>query len=169
MWYNALAVYAGVQPAAAYAPVEMQKDFYRSSSLFHCAAARFPPHVTGGYLLAIFSIAMNSQLIEYPHGPTINYNEIQQDESRTVLFLDNLLEGEKKVHPAQEDNNLGQPAAYADRFSGRHSNGGNLVFADGHVTWYPGGKVVETDPESPLRGGPIMQPVDIVWEPKGFE
>jgi len=26
-------------------------------------------------------------------------------------------------------------------------------------------KVVETNPESPLRGGPIMPPVDIVWEP----
>ena len=170
VWYNALPVYAGVPRAADYAPVDKHKDFYSSRSLFHCAAARFPSQVERpSYLLAIFSIAMNSQLIEFPYGPTINYNEIQEDESRTVLFLDNLLEGEPKVHPAQENDNLGQPAAYADRFSARHNKGGNVAFADGHVAWFPGRKVVETDAGSPLRGGPIMPPVDIVWEPKhGF-
>ena len=166
VWYNALPVYVGVPSASAYAPVDKHHEFYSSRSLFHCAAARFPAQVDKpSYLLAIFSIAMNSQLIEFPYGPTINYNEIQPEESRTVLFLDNLLEGEPKVHPAQENDNLGQPAAYADRFSARHNKGGNLAFADGHVTWFPGRKVVETDPDSPLRGGPIMPPVDIVWEP----
>jgi prepilin-type processing-associated H-X9-DG protein len=118
------------------------------------------------YLLAVFSIAMNSQLIEFPFGPTISFERLRDEEPRTVLFLDNLLEGEKKVHPAQENDNLGQPAAYADRFSARHSNGGNLAFADGHVAWFPGNKVVDTNPTSPLRGGTVMPPVDIVWEPK---
>jgi prepilin-type processing-associated H-X9-DG protein len=118
-----------------------------------------------GYMFAIFSIAMNSQLIDFP-GPTISFDRIEDEESRTVLFLDNLLEGEKKVDPAQETRFLGQPAAYADRFSARHGNGGNLAFADGHVQWFPGNKVVETNPESPLRGWPVMPPVDIIWEPK---
>jgi prepilin-type N-terminal cleavage/methylation domain-containing protein/prepilin-type processing-associated H-X9-DG protein len=167
VWYNALPEYVGVPPAAAYAPVNKHESFYSASSLFHCPAAKFPSYVTKpSYLLAIFSIAMNSQLIEFPHGPTIRFDEIEDEESRTVLFLDNLLEGEKKVHPAQENDNLGQPAAYADRFSARHSHGGNLAFADGHVAWFPGNKVVETAPDSPLRGGPILPPVDIVWEPK---
>lgn len=167
VWYNALPDYAGVPRAAAYAPMDKHKDFYSSRSLFQCASAKFPPEVMKpSYLLAIFSIAMNSQLIEYPHDPTIRFTEIRDQESRTVLFLDNLLEGEKKVHPAQENDNLGQPAAYADRFSARHYNGGNLAFADGHVAWFAGHKVVETDPGSPLRGGPVMPPVDIVWEPR---
>jgi prepilin-type processing-associated H-X9-DG protein len=170
VWYNALPLHIGVPRAAAYAPLAKRGDFFKSSSLFHCAAARFPEHATKPrYFFAVFSIAMNSQLIEFPHGPTINYNEIQEDESRTVLFLDNRLEAERKVHPAQEDEYLGQPAAYADRFSARHYGGGNLAFADGHVKWFPGHKVVETDPQSPLRGGPIMPPIDIVWEPRhGF-
>jgi prepilin-type N-terminal cleavage/methylation domain-containing protein/prepilin-type processing-associated H-X9-DG protein len=167
VWYNALPEHAGVPPASAYAPVNKHADFYSGSSLFHCPSAKFPPYVTKpSYIIAIFSIAMNSQLIEFPHGPTINFARIQDEESRTVLFLDNLLEGEKKVDPHQENDNLGQPAAYADRFSARHSKGGNLAFADGHVQWFPGNKVVETNPESPLRGWPVMPPVDIIWEPK---
>jgi len=167
VWYNALPEYVGVPTAASYAPVDKHRDFYSSSSLFHCPTAKLPGYVTRPtYLLAIFSVAMNSQLIEFPRYPTISFTELRDEEARTVIFLDNLLEGEKKVHPAQENDNLGQPASYADRFSARHSNGGNLAFADGHVAWFPGNKVVETNPNSPLRGGPIMPPVDVVWEPK---
>jgi len=167
VWYNALPFHLGVPPAADYAPVDRHDGFYEGRSLFHCPSAKFPPHAQKpSYLLALFSMAMNSQLIEFPHGPTINFNRITDQESRTVLFLDNLLEGERKVHPAQENDNLGQPAAYADRFSARHEGGGNLAFADGHVAWFPGSKVVETRSDSPLRGGPVMPPAEILWEPK---
>jgi prepilin-type N-terminal cleavage/methylation domain-containing protein/prepilin-type processing-associated H-X9-DG protein len=169
VWYNALPDYVGVPRAATYAPPNRHEDFYKSSSLFHCASARFPKHaLNANYLMVHFSIAMNSQLIEFPlpHGPTIKFERLRDEEPRTVLFLDNRLEDEGKVHPAQENDNLGQPAAYADRFSARHSGGGNLAFADGHAEWFRGNRVVETDPDSPLRGGPIMPPVDIVWEPK---
>lgn len=167
VWYNALPGYLDVPPASAYAPVNRHGDFYSSSSLFHCPAAKIPDYARRpSYLLALFSLAMNSQLIEFPNGPTIQFARVQDEESRTVLFLDNRLPGETKVHPAQEDDNLGQPAAYADRFSARHGHGGNLAFADGHVAWFPGAKVVETNPGSPLRGGPILPPTDIVWEPR---
>lgn len=168
VWYNALPDYVGVPRAAEYAPVNKREDFYNATSLFHCPAAKFPviPDVQNvNWRIAHFSMAMNSQLIEYPHA-TINFNQLRDEESRTVLFLDNLLAGEKKVHPWQDSREWGQSAAYADRFSARHGNGGNLAFADGHVTWFPGNKVVETNPASPLLGGPIMPPVDIVWEPK---
>jgi prepilin-type N-terminal cleavage/methylation domain-containing protein/prepilin-type processing-associated H-X9-DG protein len=171
VWYNALPDYVGVPRAATYAPPNRHEDFYKSATLFHCPSARFPeyaisPKYAPSYIMAHFSIAMNSQLIEFPHGPTIKFDRLGDEEPRTVLFLDNLLPNEKKVHPAQENDNLGQPAAYADRFSARHSGGGNLAFADGHGEWFRGDRVVETDPNSPLRGGPIMPPVDIVWEPR---
>ena len=167
VWYNALPDYVSVPRAASYAPREKHDQFYDGITLFHCPSAKIPSFVREPrYPLAWFTIAMNSQLIEFPHVPTIHFNRIRGEESRTVLLLDNLLEGEKKVDPAQENDNLGQPAAYADRFSARHGNGGNLAFADGHVAWFRGDKVVETNPQSPLRGWPVMPPVDIVWEPK---
>ena len=164
VWYNALPDYLSVPRTASY--FRKKDQFYEAKSFFHCPAAKIPSGARGRDPTVRFSMAMNSQLIEYPHVPTINFNRIQGEESRTVLFLDNLLPEEKKVDPAQENDNLGQPAAYADRFSARHGEGGNLAFADGHVSWFRGNKVVETNPHSPLRGWPVMPPVDIVWEPK---
>jgi prepilin-type processing-associated H-X9-DG protein len=110
-------------------------------------------------------MAMNSHLIRPGDGPTVKFQTIQEaGASAVVLFLDNRLEGEAKVHPAMANDNLGQPSSYADRFSARHSGGGNLAFADGHVLWYPGPKVVQTDNSKPLRGGPILDSQEIVWE-----
>lgn len=109
---------------------------------------------------------MNSQLIQFGSiRSTIKLNVIEnKDPARTVLFLDNLLEGERKVDPAQESSHLGQPGAWATRFSPRHERGGNLAFADGHAQWFRGPDVVETDVHSQLKGGPILPPRDIVWE-----
>ena len=167
VWYNALPEYLGVRNASWYAPVTRKENFYTRQSFFHCPAAKLPEDATKpATIVAYFSMAMNSQLIEFPYVPTVNFDVLRGEESRTVLFLDNLLDYEKMVAPWQDPNFLGQPAAYADRFSARHGQGGNLSFADGHAAWFPGNKVVETNPDSQLRGGPIMPPVDIVWEPK---
>ena len=39
----------------------------------------------------------------------------------------------------------------------------NLAFADGHVAWFPGPQVVQTDVTNPFVGGMILPPIDIVW------
>jgi prepilin-type N-terminal cleavage/methylation domain-containing protein len=68
VWYNALATYVGVPPASSYSPVDKHENFYSSASLFHCPAAKIPRYATKPtYLLALFSVAMNSQLIEFPN------------------------------------------------------------------------------------------------------
>jgi prepilin-type N-terminal cleavage/methylation domain-containing protein/prepilin-type processing-associated H-X9-DG protein len=164
VWYNALPPYVKQRPASSYAALEERKLFYDKKNLIHCASARFPANADKSNV-AFFSVAMNSQLIQYPYVPTVRLSQIERhDTSKVVLFLDNRLEGERMVHPYQAKDNLGQPSAYANRFSARHRKGGNLAFADGHVQWFPGHKVVETDENSPLKGWHIVPPVDIIWD-----
>jgi prepilin-type processing-associated H-X9-DG protein len=164
VWYNALPPLAGQAPAIVYASPADRRRFFDTAHLIHCPAARFPRYaLQPTYMFPLFSIAMNSQLIQT--GPSVRMNLIEQrDPARTVIFLDNLLDGETKVHPAQESAHLGQPGAYANRFGARHQRGGNLAFGDGRVAWFRGADVVETRPESALLGGPILPPRDIVWE-----
>jgi prepilin-type N-terminal cleavage/methylation domain-containing protein/prepilin-type processing-associated H-X9-DG protein len=166
VWYNALPKTMGLPPTHTYSPPTRRGDFYERNNFIHCPSARFPAQAYRfTYQFALFSLAMNSHLIRAGEGPTINFTAIENYKpDMTVLFLDNLLEGEAVVDPAQEISNLGQPSSYADRFSPRHSKGGNLAFADGHVALFHGNKVVQTDPTSPLRGGPILPEKDIIWE-----
>jgi prepilin-type N-terminal cleavage/methylation domain-containing protein/prepilin-type processing-associated H-X9-DG protein len=167
VWYNALPPLLERKPTAYYADPRNRHAFYENDNFIHCPSARFPNHATRlSFQFALFSMAMNSQLIEYGQGPTIPFSRVEQHRSSSeiVLFLDNLLEDETKVHPAQEENNLGQPSAFANRFSARHGGTGNLTFADGHGQSFPGKKVVQTDPSNPLVGGPILPGIDIVWD-----
>ena len=162
VWYNALSDYVSVPPASSYALPANRYRFYEPASLFHCPSARFPKG-TDLNQMALFSLAMNSQLIEPPDNfPTVAFGRILRT-SQTVLFLDGLLEGENRVVDAQAWDNLGQPAVTANRFAGvRHGKAGNLAFADGHADTVPGNKVVQT--QGPGRGYDIRPPVDIFWE-----
>jgi len=164
VWYNALPPLLSQPPTIRFAAPPDRKEFFEKRLLIHCPAARFPSHAfRPTYQFPLFSLAMNSQLIM--SGPSIRLAALEQrDSARTVTFLDNLLEGETPVHSAQETTHLGQPGAYANRFGPRHERGGNLAFADGHVAWFSGHDVVETREESPLLGGPILPPREVVWE-----
>jgi len=164
VWYNALPPYLGIPPASYYAAPSRRRGFYDRANIMQCPSARFPPEAYQlNHQFALFSLAMNSQLIQLGVAPFVQFSRIR-DQARTVLFLDNLLDGEAKVHLFQEADNLGQPAAYADRFSARHRHQGNLTFADGHGQSFFGQKVVETDESNPLKGGPILPPGDIMWD-----
>ena len=164
VWYNALPPLLGQPSVVAFAELADRRKFFDKGLLIHCPAARFPGYaLRPTYQFPLFSLAMNSQLIN--SGPTINLSLIERsDAARTVVFLENRLDGEAMVHPAQETTHLGQPAAYANRFGSRHQKGGNLAFADGHVAWFHGRDVVETDEKSRLKGGPILPPRNIVWQ-----
>jgi prepilin-type N-terminal cleavage/methylation domain-containing protein/prepilin-type processing-associated H-X9-DG protein len=166
-WYNALPPLLDRKPSAFYADPRYRQAFYDNDNFIHCPSARFPSEATRlAFQFALFSMAMNSQLTQYGEGPSVSFSRIEQHRrvSDVVLFLDNRLEGEPKVHPAQDGVMLGQPSAYATRFSARHGGAGNLTFADGHGQSFAGRKVVQTDPSNPLVGGPILPPVDIVWD-----
>lgn len=163
VWYNALSPYIGNRSASNYAPPAERLSFYERQSFFHCPAAKFPKETKSpAYQFPVFSIAMNSQLIEYPDVPTINFNRIRNLPA-TVLFADNRMEGEKKVADEQFNDQLGQPACDATRFAGRrHGKSGNLAFADGHAETVEGSRVVATS--GPNAGGPVLPEKDIIWD-----
>jgi prepilin-type processing-associated H-X9-DG protein len=162
VWYNAVASTINVAPALRYAISAERSQFYKRASFFHCPAARFPSAAkSAGFQIALFSLAMNSQLVIPPDVPCVRLSRVRAT-AQTVLVLDNLLEGEIPVVKEQEHDNLGQPAAYANRFAGRrHGAGGNIAFVDGHATFLRGEEVVET--KGVNTGGPILPPVKIFW------
>lgn len=163
VWYNALASDVGVKGASGYARPANPLLFYERNSFFHCPSAPFPKITRSEfYQDAIFSIAMNSQLIDAPNVPLVRMSQIKNPE-QTVLLLDNLLDEEKPVVEEQAKDNLGQPAAYANRFAGRrHGRTGIITFAAGHVEAVAGNKVVATSGVN--IGWAILPPVEIFWE-----
>ena len=77
--------------------------------------------------------------------------------SSTVLFLDNRVQSkEPKADPLQIDESLGQPSSFANRFSIRHRQQGNLSFVDGSVRPHRGSQVV-------THGGAIMPQTEVIW------
>jgi len=163
VWYNVVASYAAVRPGSSYALPAARLPFYERNSFFHCPSTRFPSETHSvGYGIALFSIAMNSQLIEAPDVPTVQFERVKNT-AHTVLLLDNLLEDEQPVVIQQARDNLGQPAAYANRFAGRrHGRTGVMAFVDAHVEPVPGNKVVATTGIN--AGWAILPAVDIFWE-----
>jgi prepilin-type N-terminal cleavage/methylation domain-containing protein/prepilin-type processing-associated H-X9-DG protein len=164
VWYNGLAPYVGVPLASSYYLEADHFRFYERSSMFHCPSARFPGEAKNPlYPYALFSLAMNSQLIALPNIPTINIARMGRHSAEIVLFAENRLYGEPKVNIRQDNDNLGQPATYARRFVPRHGGGGNLAFSDTHVLWFRGNQVVQT--QGPMAGGPIVPATEIRWDP----
>ena len=153
VWYNALPARMGVRPPAKYFVPTLRPGFYDRSLVFHCPAVSFPKKASLEVFPA-FSIAMNSKLI-LPPNLTVRLGSLLRPVD-TVLFLDNRLEGERKVDPQQTEADLGQPSAYASRFVVRHPGGGMMAFADGHVGSVPGLRVVD-------RGLAFFPQLNIVW------
>lgn len=168
VWYNAMTNQMGVPSAASYLDgmADKRAEFYERASLFQCPSAVIPNSPS---TIAFFSMAMNSQLIQPDPPPnpithSIQFSRITRA-SETVIFMENLLGGEKTVTPQQSGIYLGQPAASASRFAGRrHGQGGNLSFGDGSARWLRGDKVVETTGDG--AGQMKLPEDDVLWDLK---
>ena len=51
----------------------------------------------------------------------------------------------------------------AENYSGANGNGGNILFAAGHVATLRGKDVVDMNPDSANRGGGIYPPTEVIW------
>ena len=139
LWCNAIPPRIGLRPVRDYAT--NGQAFYEKASLLTCPAAKLPvPTVRKAS--PFFSLAMNSKLIR--NGEPSKLSAIQMT-SQTVVFTEAGMPDELKFHPNQSAYN-GQPHAFANRFSARHSGSGNLVFADGHAENLRGNQVIDTSP-----------------------
>ncbi len=152
VWFNALPPpYFGEIGAGGYAADP--DGFHSGKNIFHCPTAKLPV----GNVAPIFSLVTNSKLKSSPNPfESANFSCIQ-DPALTVLFLDAGVPGEPQVSPKQNTYN-GQPAAWANRLSGRHNGGANLAFADGHAQWLPASKVVD-----PATGSGYPPPSEVLW------
>src|SRR5258705_1717710 len=161
VWYNALAVTAGVLTMSQYAQTpSSQQDFYLAGKIFHCPSARFAD-VSATY--PNFSFAMNSKMMrDFERSETSPSTSISEGcklsaikvPDSTALFLDNGIPGEERLC-AFQPLYKGEPKACASQFPGRHNRGGNIAFADGHGQTLPGQHAVEMDPGNTFYGRAI--------------
>ena len=158
VWYNSLPETLGQRPASDY--FFAREEFYDTKRLMHCPKARFPKFAELDNWV-FFSVAMNSKLINGAE-LTIRWATVKEP-AKTAVFLDNRLDDEPMAHPAQDNFDLGQPSAYASRFSTRHRGTGNVAFGDEHVENRRGPTVVDT--KGPNLGRAIFPQADIVWTP----
>ncbi len=157
VWYNAIPKMIGEPKASDF--FTHRPDFYSRDIFFHCPETKFPQGSENGNN-PLFSLAMNSKLIDGAN-LTVSLNEVRRPAS-TVVFLENLLTGEKPVDAAQPTTDLGQPSSFASRFVARHNGSGTLVFVDGHAETVKGTDVVDTA-SGPNRGKAILPQGNVVW------
>jgi prepilin-type N-terminal cleavage/methylation domain-containing protein len=169
VWYNVLPRLISLRGAADY--LTNKAGFYAKNGLLQCPTALIPRTATNDSFV-YFSIAMNSKLIEGTDR-SIRVSSVKKP-ADTVIFLENRLDREPKVDPAQVSDggsppNLGQPSSYANRFVARHGSFGTLTFLDGHSAAMKGPQVVETHPGNPNKGKAILPQMNIVWtaDPNG--
>jgi prepilin-type N-terminal cleavage/methylation domain-containing protein len=151
VWYNCVAEAMPTTPVSEYAKNPLNEVFYSGSSPFLCPTAKFPAKPA---TYPIFSLAMNSQLMGLNERVT---TEMIDEPSQTALFLDCGVPGEPLTHPMQRPFN-GQPKVYANRFSGRHNNGGNIVMAQGNAGRFAASQVI-----NPKSGRSFYPPTVVIW------
>jgi len=158
VWYNALPRSLHLHGAADY--LADKPGFYAQDGMLQCPTAAIPQNAVLDSFV-YFSLAMNSKLIQ-GSAATIKVSTVLKP-TQTVVFLENRLQNEPLVDPAQATSDLGQPSSFANRFAARHLGRGNLAFVDGHAASQKGPSVVETQTGNPNKGKAILPQTDIIW------
>jgi prepilin-type N-terminal cleavage/methylation domain-containing protein/prepilin-type processing-associated H-X9-DG protein len=176
-WFNALPPYVSQFPLWQYGANSISNNvFTRSRSIYVCpTAAAIPtvppdPDSVTGIEPGVgpgptFNYGMN-QRINYNLTPPYNVPETPFKVTRAVHPSAFVVFSEQRVHASEtpyygtSPTDLSSTYNWCNRFSGRHTAGGNIVFSDGHASWFKYTYVVAE------VSGKIADPKvpDINWE-----
>jgi len=167
-WYNALPPYIAGFPLWKYGANSISNNvFTLSQSIYICpVAAAIPtisppdPNSVTGIQPGVgpgptFNYGMN-QKINNPNPPETPFKITQAvHPSAFVVFSEQRVHASETPYYGTSPTDLSSTYNYYNRFSGRHTAGGNIVFGDGHAAWFKynavvgvsGGKLV--DPNNP--------------------
>jgi prepilin-type N-terminal cleavage/methylation domain-containing protein/prepilin-type processing-associated H-X9-DG protein len=134
-WYNALLKIMGSRTVGDYAIAP--RDFYSKENILYLPGATYPEG-DKKLVMPLFAIAINTKLqrkdpVSGKKSPAMLSNIPKA--SKTVLFLEQGLPGEKKAHPTQSKYD-GSCKGSARSFAARYGETGALCFVDGHVEFW---------------------------------
>ena len=187
-WFNTLPPLLGDRPLSNYWGDAKVSGSLRASMPFpgskgkfwHCPAAKAFSEDTDDRFLArgaygVFSYGMNLDLklqssiqkgiqgnmLPYPTMPRIG--EVP-DSSATVLLVDQAFSPTHELYTPTPARNGALPAARSQRFTARHGKGsragGNLMFLDGHASFYARSYVTNNSASLEEKRNP-----DVIWNP----
>ena len=176
-WFNALPPYVSSLPLWKYGANSISNNVFTSAhSIYSCPAAQALPTVPpdpdsltsiepGAGPGPTFNYGMN-QRINYNLPAPLNVPETPFRVTQAVHPSAFVVFSEQRVHQAEtpyygtSPTDLSSTYNWCNRFSGRHSLGGNIVFSDAHVQWFKYSYVVAQ------VNGKIADPKvpDINWE-----
>jgi prepilin-type processing-associated H-X9-DG protein len=140
-WFNALPTYIHADPLYLVAVKSTYDQYNKGHNIFWCPTVKSQPldKTLLANTRALFSYGMNSKRMD-PNDPAINPLRLTsvRSPSLMVAFSENRMRSDDTPYygdPAKAQT-LGSPQCYTTRFSGRHSKGGNIVFCDGHASWF---------------------------------
>ena len=177
-WFNALPPYAAGQPLWRYGANSVSNNVFTSlRSIYICPTAAAIPTISPPDPNSVTGLQPGTG-----PGPTFNYGMNQRinfnlpaplnvpetpfniakaaHPSAFVVFSEQRVHASETPYYGTSPTDLSSTYNYYNRFSGRHSAGGNIVFGDGHASWFRYNYVV-----GQANGG-IVDPkdADINWE-----
>ena len=197
VWFNALPSYVANKPLSWYASTpSFQQQFYDIKSIFYCPTAHSQPISTvdsqeppnqDSYGMRpgtrpLFNYGMNSKSVaneEIDVATVILKTSMVRRPSAFVLYSDVRDRSAETPYYGTAANQilLATPHDYTTRFSGRHDQGGNITFSDGHAAFFKYTYVV-SDGTAILTSGPTAGQTapaghdpgraNINWDCEGF-
>ena len=169
-WFNALPPYVGGAPLWKYGSnATTIATFVNGKSIFNCPTAaatqRNPAADPDPLFGPAFHYGINAR-INYPSPPETPFRlTAAANPSAFVVFSEERAHSSETPYIGNNPTDVSSSYNFTTRFSGRHSQGGNLVFGDGHAAWFRYNYVCVLRNNQPADPG---RP-DIHWAASGIQ